>query len=86
LLATFRIGALAFWQYVLYACPMNAFSAWVNKVGGADAAAKLLGVTPDAVRKWMRGDRCPRPAMAAKIEQISLGEVSRSALFWPEAA
>ena len=64
---------------------MNTFSRWVEKVGGADPAADLLGVTPDAVRKWMRGDRCPRAPMLVKIEQVSGGEVPRTALLWPDA-
>jgi DNA-binding transcriptional regulator YdaS (Cro superfamily) len=64
---------------------MNTFSKWVEKVGGAETAASQLGVTPDAVRKWMRGDRCPRAPMLVKIEQVSCGEVPRTALLWPEA-
>jgi hypothetical protein len=43
-------------------------------------------VTPDAVRKWMRGDRCPRPRMAVHIEQVSGGAVPRASLLWPKAA
>jgi DNA-binding transcriptional regulator YdaS (Cro superfamily) len=63
---------------------MNTFTSWVLQVGGADAAAKLLGVTPDAVRKWMRGDRRPRPAMMLHIEHVSKGVVSRTALLWSD--
>jgi DNA-binding transcriptional regulator YdaS (Cro superfamily) len=83
---TFRIVSLAPWQYVLYAYGMNTFETWVKDSGGAGEVAKLLGVSPDAVRKWMRGDRRPRPEMAAAIERVSGGAVQRASLIWNEAA
>lgn len=65
---------------------MNTFTLWVASVGGASKAAAMLGVSPDAVRKWMRGDRRPRPEMASQIEAVSGGAVSRHAMIWNEAA
>jgi len=65
---------------------MNIFSQWVGQVGGAVKAADMLGVSPDAVRKWMRGDRRPRPDMALHIETVSGGAVPRDSLLWPQAA
>jgi DNA-binding transcriptional regulator YdaS (Cro superfamily) len=62
---------------------MNTFATWVNAIGGATEAAELIGCTPDAVRKWMRGERTPRPQTAAKIEVVSGGKVPRSSLLWP---
>jgi DNA-binding transcriptional regulator YdaS (Cro superfamily) len=62
---------------------MNAFHAWVQSVGGAAQAADLLNVTPDAIYKWLKGHRLPRPAMAEKIERISGGAVPRASLLWP---
>jgi hypothetical protein len=42
----------------------------------------MLDVTPDAVRKWMRGDRLPRPTMASHIEAVSGGDVLRTSFYW----
>ena len=80
---TNRIDMLAFVRYVSYPCRMNTFAAWVESVGGAGKAAALLGYTPDAVRKWMRGERIPRPQTAALIEKASCGQVPRGSLLWP---
>jgi DNA-binding transcriptional regulator YdaS (Cro superfamily) len=62
---------------------MNTFSTWVESVGGPVQVAEILGCTPDAVRKWVRGERVPRPQMAAEIERASGGKVSRASLLWP---
>jgi len=63
---------------------MNAFASWVESVGGVASAARLLGVTPGAVRHWLSGIRKPRSAMAAKIERVSHGQVLRASLLWPD--
>lgn len=50
----------------------------------AAAVAAAVGVSPEAVRKWLRGERIPRPAQMRRIVQMSGGEV-RPADFYAEA-
>jgi transcriptional regulator with XRE-family HTH domain len=45
------------------------------------AFAKDLGVHPDSLYKWERGDRIPRKAMLAKIAEQTRGAVTPSDFF-----
>lgn len=40
------------------------------------ATAKLFDASIHAVRKWLRGDRTPRPATQAKIKKLTDGLVT----------
>lgn len=44
--------------------------------------AERVGVGPEAVRKWLRGERIPRPAQMTRIHEISAGAV-QPATFYP---
>lgn len=39
-------------------------------------AAQAFGVSIHAVRKWIRGERTPRPKMQAKIKRVTRGAVT----------
>ena len=39
-------------------------------------AAELFGVSVYAVKKWLNGDRIPRPATQTKIKKLTKGAVS----------
>jgi hypothetical protein len=41
-------------------------------------AAKSFGVSHHAIRKWLRHERTPRPAMQRKIKRISRGAITPS--------
>jgi len=62
------------------------FRSWVSSVGGAKAAAELIGCSPVAVRKYISGERRPRPELAEKIEDVSDGQISRVSWYWPTQA
>lgn len=55
---------------------MNKFIQWVEKSGGVPRLAVLLGVTPHAVRVWVRGHGTPRASMIAKIIRLSKNKLS----------
>jgi transcriptional regulator with XRE-family HTH domain len=55
-----------------------------NSISAA-ALAKRLGCTPEAVRLWARGERIPRAAMVAKINDATIGAVG-PADWYAEAA
>lgn len=40
------------------------------------AAAKSFGCSIHTIRKWLRGERTPRPAMQATIKQVTGGAVT----------
>lgn len=40
------------------------------------SAAEAFGVSIYAVRKWIRGERTPRPKMQAKIKRVTRGQVT----------
>ena len=56
--------------------------AWVEDVGGARDAARLLDCSTVSVYKWLSGERRPRPELAEKIEELSGGSVSKEEWFW----
>lgn len=62
------------------------FKIWVTSVGGATAASKLIGCSQVAVRKYVSGERRPRPEMAEKIEKASHGKIRRESWYWPTEA
>ena len=39
-------------------------------------ASRAFGVSVFAVKKWLSGDRTPRPKMQAKIKRITRGAVT----------
>lgn len=43
-----------------------------------DEAARSFDVSIFAVRKWLRGERIPRPAIQRKIKKITRGDVTPS--------
>jgi len=53
----------------------NSFANWVAARGGPNKVGPLLGVTPHAVRHWLRGDSIPRPKTLNKILHFSRGRV-----------
>lgn len=53
---------------------------YLEQTGGAATLAKELGVSPEAVRLWVRGDRLPKPATAMRIERLTRGLVSKADL------
>lgn len=44
---------------------------WVRAKGGAVKTSRLLGVTPHAVRTWVRRENYPRLSMMTKIARKS---------------
>jgi len=59
---------------------------WVTEVGGARAAAEVIGVAEVTVWKYLSGDRRPRPEIAQRIEEVSGGRVRKESLIWPSEA
>jgi DNA-binding transcriptional regulator YdaS (Cro superfamily) len=53
---------------------------YLDENGGAVTLAKELGVSPEAVRLWVRGDRLPKPVTAMRIERLTDGRVTRADL------
>ena len=47
--------------------------------------ALQVGASEAAVKKWLRRDRLPRPAMLAKIEAATGGQVQPNDFFAPPA-
>jgi hypothetical protein len=39
-------------------------------------ASRAFGISVFAIKKWLRGDRTPRPKMQAKIKKVTKGDVS----------
>ena len=39
-------------------------------------AARAFGVSIYAVKKWLNGDRTPRPKMQAKIKKVTKGQIT----------
>lgn len=60
---------------------MNSFEKWTAEKGGASKVARLLRVTPHAVRRWIRGEVTPRSHTIKKILKLSRGRVRLSDLF-----
>jgi transcriptional regulator with XRE-family HTH domain len=53
----------------------------------AAAVASAVGVSPEAVRKWLRGERIPRPAQMRRIVEVTDGAVQPADFYTrPEAA
>lgn len=52
------------------------FKNWVDKCGGPDKAGKALGVTPWAVRVWLRKEGHPKLSTMLKIVKITKGKLS----------
>ena len=48
-----------------------------NRLSRAEMAEKLA-VTPEAVRKWMAGERVPRPEIMARIFRVTGRKVTPS--------
>ena len=60
---------------------MTKFSKWVEREGGQTAVAHKLGVTPQCVSHWVRGQGRPRAAVALKISLLSRGHLSLDDIF-----
>jgi transcriptional regulator with XRE-family HTH domain len=52
------------------------FEKWITKRGGVLRVAELIGVSPDAVWAWLRGDRYPTPETLIKIHTLTRGKVA----------
>jgi DNA-binding transcriptional regulator YdaS (Cro superfamily) len=63
-----------------------AFSEFVRANGGSKAIAQQLGVSAEAVQKWAKGDRRPRPDQALAIERLSNGTLPKERWYWDVAA
>jgi transcriptional regulator with XRE-family HTH domain len=51
-----------------------------DSLDAAELAARLK-VSPEAVRKWLRGERIPRPAQMAAILEVSGGRVGAASFY-----
>lgn len=50
---------------------------WLQKTDrDIDSAAQDFGVSIFAIRKWLRGERIPRPQTQVKIKRITKGLVT----------
>lgn len=58
---------------------------WIDKKGGLDAAAVLLGENPRTVRSWYRFDRVPLIENALNIVVRTKGEVDYNGIYGPIA-
>ena len=58
---------------------MRAIELAVNRVGGQSALAREMGVSPQAVWKWLKAGRAPI-GRVLDIERATGGEVTRYAL------
>jgi DNA-binding transcriptional regulator YdaS (Cro superfamily) len=48
---------------------------------GDSEAARLFGVKPRTILSWRRGERRPRPSQAARIVEVTQGEVSYEGIY-----
>ena len=62
---------------------MENFKTWVGEIGGTASAAQVLGCSIVSVRKYISGERRPKPDLAARIETESKGKVPRVDWYWP---
>ncbi len=53
---------------------------WVKSKGGPVAVSEKLGVTPAAVRSWLRCESTPRPKIMVEIMRLSKGRVTLVAI------
>lgn len=61
-------------------------SEWIEREKWSRSAfAAAIGVTPEAVRLYLQGDRMPRPRVLLRIEEVTAGAV-RANDFVSEAA
>ncbi len=50
---------------------------WMDKTDiDVFEAARAFGVTTHAIKKWLKGERTPRPTNQAKIKRITRGAVN----------
>jgi hypothetical protein len=50
---------------------------WMEKLDvNIDEAAKSFGVSIYAVKKWLSGERIPRPTHQRKVKKITRGDVT----------
>lgn len=61
------------------------FNAWVDKQGGIEAAAEVLGEKPRAVASWYYGERAPGLKAAANIVRKAEHAVDFNGIYWPLA-
>lgn len=47
------------------------FETWIGDIGGPQALARKMRVTPTIVRVWMRGDGSPAKSNIEKIKKLS---------------
>lgn len=63
----------------------HAIVRFCNLMGGTQAAALSLGVSPHTIHKYRRKIRNPSLKIAAKIEQLSKGRIKREDVVnWPD--
>jgi DNA-binding transcriptional regulator YdaS (Cro superfamily) len=71
----------------MYGNDMNIqFTEFVRQQGGTKAVAQRLGCSVEAVQKWAKGDRRPRPDQALAIEKLSEGALPKEQWYWGEDA
>jgi DNA-binding XRE family transcriptional regulator len=56
-------------------------AAWVDSQGGAIPLARKLGITPHAIRFWVRGLNHPTVKLAKKIIRLSKNKLSYTDLY-----
>lgn len=62
-------------------------SEWANKQGMTHPQlAERLGVPVETVRKWLRGERIPRPTSMARISEATGGLVGPADFYQAETA
>jgi len=50
---------------------------WMNKTDiDVFEAARAFDVSIYAIKKWLRGERTPRPKMQARIKKVTKGAIS----------
>ena len=56
---------------------MPSLREWMDKTDiDVFEAARAFGVTIYAIKKWLNGERTPRPKMQAKIKKVTKGQVT----------
>lgn len=54
---------------------------WVDEFGGIKKLALELDVGEHQVRKWLRGEATPRPALLKQIIRLSKGELTFEVIY-----
>lgn len=58
----------------------NVLTNWITSVGGAETAARKLGVHGGTVRRWIRKEAMPSAIVIERITKVTRGRITVSGI------